>query len=271
MLGVIRQLFESHLRILSTIWFNFRYLPFKQAYRLPIFIFGKVYWRGIKKGNIVFRCELKPGIVRIGYVNVPWHSTTNKTSYHILGRHIIHGPVSFGEGCQIIVKREGLLETGNCTWFHRNVRIICYKHITIDDGSCVTWEDQLIDTNFHYMVKDGIIHNNLSDDVYIGKNVWIGNRVSVMRGAYIPSKSIIASNSLVNKDFSSSSEEVLIAGSPAQIVRCNIKRAQYEGRDNCGSIFIADSDIKRFFDITNISEIDIENKEFNEYLKSTIV
>lgn len=271
MLGVIRQLIESNFRLLSTVWFNFRYLPFKQAYRLPVFIFGKVYWKGMKKGNIVFRCALKPGIVRIGYVNVPWHPLTNKTAYHILGTHIIHGPVAFGPGCSIMVKQGGILETGNCNWFHRNILIICLEHITIDDGSSAAWDTQLLDTNFHYMVKDGVIHNNLSSDIYIGKNVWVGNRVSIMQGAYIPSKSIVASNSLVNKNFSSNSEGLLIAGSPAKVIRENIRRAQYEGQSNCASIFSADHDIKKFFDETKNKDIDIENEEFKEYLKSIIV
>ncbi len=225
----------------------------------------------MKKGNLVFQCDLKPGIVRIGYVNVPWHSTTNMTSYQIYGRHIIHGPIAFGQGGVIIVKREGTLETGNCNWFHRNVLIICSTRITIDDGSSVAWQSQLIDSNLHYMVKDGVIHNNLSKNIYIGKNVWVGNRVSIMPGAYIPSKSIVASNSLVNKNFSSSSEELLIAGSPARIIRGNIRRAQYEGRDNCGSIFSADKDIKSFFCRTGLQEIEIDNIGFREHLKYSIV
>lgn len=187
-----------------------------------------------------------------------------------MGKHIINGPVAFGEDSQILFKPEGVFETGDCTWFHRNILIICYKYIKVDDGNCVTWEDQIIDTKFHYMIRDSVITNNLLSEVIIGKNVWIGNRTTIMRGAYVPCKSIVASNSLMNKKFSEYIEYVLIAVSPGKIVRTNIKRAQYKGVGSSGSIFSADAEIRSFFKQENLQEINVTDKSFKEYLNSSL-
>ena len=75
-----------HSRMLKTIWFNFKMLPFKQAVRLPVFIFGKTEFRDLS-GKIIIDCpRVWPGMIRIGakeaYVDYSRH-------------HKIHWPMQF--------------------------------------------------------------------------------------------------------------------------------------------------------------------------------
>ncbi len=44
---------QPRLSILRTIYFNFRTLPFKQAIKLPIFIYGRVRLFGLN-GEVIF-------------------------------------------------------------------------------------------------------------------------------------------------------------------------------------------------------------------------
>ena len=55
---------------------------------------------------------------------------------------------------------------------------------------------------------------SMSKPVSIGNFSWIGNRSTIGPGAKLPDYTIVASNSFVNKDFSS-----LIGGIPAKLIR----------------------------------------------------
>ena len=53
--------------------------------------------------------------------------------------------------------------------------------------------------------------------IKIGCRNWIGNHTTIMKGTQTPNDCIIASNSLLNKDYGSRSN-VMIAGTPAKII-----------------------------------------------------
>ena len=105
-----------------------------------------------------------------------------------------------------------------------NVRIICFNQIVIED-SHITWDCQIMDSSFHYIesLEDGTIQP-LTRPVHLGKHVWIGNRTTITAGAIIPEETIVASHSLVNKDFSEVGPNCLIAGIPAKVVKKGIRR-----------------------------------------------
>ena len=58
-------------------------------------------------------------------------------------------------------------------------------------------------------------------DVILEDDVWIMSRVTILKGSYIAKGSAVAANSLVNKKFTQNN--ILIAGSPAKILKENIK------------------------------------------------
>lgn len=63
------------------------------------------------------------------------------------------------------------------------------------------------------------------EDVIIGNDVWIMSRCIILKGSIIPDGSAVAANSLVNKEFTESN--ILIAGTPARIIKHNIKWARH--------------------------------------------
>jgi len=68
---------------------------------------------------------------------------------------------------------------------------------------------------------------NAPKDIIIGDNVWIGERVVILKGSKISNNSVIGTCALVNKVFDE--ENVIIAGLPAKIIKRNIfwKRTHY--------------------------------------------
>lgn len=62
---------------------------------------------------------------------------------------------------------------------------------------------------------------NLPGDVAIGDSVWVAARAFISKGASIPNGCVVGGGSFVNKAFDV--ENAIIAGSPAKIVKRNIR------------------------------------------------
>lgn len=102
-------------------------------------------------------------------------------------------------------------------------KIHCAYYITIGCYSRFSWETQIFDTNMHYLVdENGYVKNN-KGDIVIGDYCWVGNRCTIQKGTRLPDYMVVASNSVVNKDFTTK-EFGVIAGIPAQYIKGGYKR-----------------------------------------------
>ncbi len=93
--------------------------------------------------------------------------------------------------------------------------------MVFDPTILIAFDCIFCDTNFHYIVAaDGTVKDG-NGTVHIGSHSWIGNSTTIMRGALLPSHTIVASKSFVNKDFRSYGDGagIVIAGSPGKVVR----------------------------------------------------
>lgn len=94
----------------------------------------------------------------------------------------------------------------------------------------VSWDVQVMDSDMHYMVEGNTIRRN-SKRIEIGENAWISNRVSILKGTKLSPNMIVASNSLLSKDYSSIPENSVLAGTPAHCVKENVQRVQGVGNE----------------------------------------
>lgn len=204
------------------VYFNFKMLPFRQAVRLPIVFYSKVVFRSLQ-GNIKIDGVIRPNMIRIG--DKKWHpGTMSPTILKIDGTIIFHGDMPIGMSNYILVAKDGLLDFGtHGTTLGSNNKIICFDKISIGNNCRITWENQIIDTSFHYIECDNVIEP-LNSPIIIGDNCWIGNRTTISKGTVLPDYSIVASGSVVNKDFSNCGEFCFYAGIPAKLKKTNIKR-----------------------------------------------
>ena len=128
------------------------------------------------------------------------------------------GQCNFYFGSYVLVSDGALLSIASRTLFGSGVKIICFDRIEFGDTFRCTWECQIMDSSFHYIRlrnKDNVVRP-LTKPIITGDYVWVGNRCSIMKGTVIPSHSIVASNSVVNKDYSDLPPYSLLAGCPAQ-------------------------------------------------------
>ena len=211
--------------VLKTIWFNWRMLPFSQAWKLPIYLYGKTVFRSLS-GSIVIEGKVHPGMIKIGKRDYYTATSLPLCIWTIRGTIVFTGRINFLMGSYVLVSDNATLKFGKYPSFcGSNVKFLCFDRIMIGDGVEIAWDCQIMDTSFHY-VEDITKGDTppLTDPVIIGDRVWIGNRTTIMKGSIIPDDTIVASNSLVNKNFSRIGPYCLLAGCPANVKDISKKR-----------------------------------------------
>ncbi len=222
------RLSQPHLNIWRTIYFNFRTLPFSQAIKLPVFIYGRI--RFLLNGTVVFNnCEVKRGMVKIGKVS-DCFSLSERAGFIQLAspssKLVFNGKAKIGVNAKIRAV-DGSIYLGNEVFFGSDVRIIANgADVHIGDHSRIAFETNIINSGFHYVYNSAKgCYGNCNRDIRIGEYNWIGNRTSVAAGTITKSHTIVCSNSLIGKNYSTiEAEYPMIAGIPAKLIASGMKR-----------------------------------------------
>ena len=201
--------------ILHSIYFNFKYLPFKQAIHLPILLF-KPHFHTLK-GSVAILGGVKFGMVKLGIHGVSIYPSSGVMIQNC-GKIIFTGQCHIGSGSSLAVGEGAVLKFGEKFSSTAELKIVCSKQISFGNNVLVGWECLFMDTNFHTIinVNNKSPYGKVSSPIEIDDNCWFAFRNTVMPGSVVPCGCVIASNSLVNKDFSSSPYS-LLAGLPAKI------------------------------------------------------
>lgn len=111
---------------------------------------------------------------------------------------------------------------GKNTLLHRGGGIVLAEESKVSIGDdCLIASNVQIKTSDHHSITDLNGHRiNLAGNITIGNKVWIAEEVTICKNAIIPSNSVVAFRSLVNKPFTQ--ENILLAGMPAKIIRKGI-------------------------------------------------
>lgn len=95
------------------------------------------------------------------------------------------------------------------------------KKIIIGNDCMLSHGIDIRNTDSHSILNDRGERINPSADIRVGDHVWIGIRSTLLKGSFIPSNCVVAAQSLVNSSLNAS-EYVLIAGSPAKVIKSGI-------------------------------------------------
>ena len=222
---VIRALWIHWFNPLYTLYFNLVFFPIKQAIHVPVFVYG---WPRLYSqfGLMLIEGKCKTGMVKFN-VTIPGgpQNAIGNTELSVWGKIIFRGTAQIGSGNKIVVGENALLTLGKGTLITSMVNIVCYKEIVVGNYSWITHRCQVMDSNMHYLA-DFINYKvlPLAAPIKIGEYCWICNSATIVGGAIIPDKTIVASNSLVNKDFSSIPPMSLLGGIPAKLIKTGLRR-----------------------------------------------
>lgn len=213
------------LNMWATFYINFRLCHIKDAIHFPLCFYGPVFLAKTE-GRVEFPNGCHRKMVTFGKIPGFFYAPKGKVFLMLEpgSKIVFHGKCRFAFDTAIRLTRNALLELENNVRVGDAVKIMSENKIYIGENSEITFNSQIIDTNFHYMqdTENLNIHRK-TYPVIIGKNNWIGNHTSIMKGTVLPNDCIVASGSLINKDYSQESN-VILAGSPAKVVKKNVRR-----------------------------------------------
>ena len=122
-------------------------------------------------------------------------------------------------------------------FFQNNTKLIIGKNFSLngakimlseyDDKICIgndcmfSW-GIIIRTSDGHVIIDKKTNKviNYAENINIGNHVWLGQNVTLLKGAVISDNSVVGASSLVNKKFNT--KNCIIAGAPAKVVKKNI-------------------------------------------------
>ncbi|MEI8361142.1 MAG: acyltransferase [bacterium] len=206
---------------LKTIYFNFKYLPLRQAVKLPILVSRRVYLRKLS-GVVEINGPVHTGMIKIGFNSVGiFDHKRSRSIWQVSGKVVFNGRASIGHGSKISVDVNGVLIMGNNFIITAESTIIANnRDITFGDDCLISWDVLIMDTDFHLIYNaEGVVLNE-PRPIKVGSHVWIGCRSMVLKGAEIPSHSVIAANSLVSKPLRGKCK--VFAGQPVIEIKNNV-------------------------------------------------
>lgn len=192
-------------KILSTVVFNFRYLPFKQALHLPVWLYPGVIIK--VQGGVKIDCAASPGMIKIGKND--YYPTTIKPvcNWNISGTVVFSGKINFLQSSEVYVAPNAVLSFGSGGAFcGSNFRCYCYNRIDLGNTQ-ITWECSLDDNN---------------EVIRIGNGVWVGNRTTILGRTIIADNVIVAQCSTVHGDYAQCGDNIILAGNPAEVKSDNV-------------------------------------------------
>ncbi len=205
--------------ILKSVLISFRYSR-KNFIRVPIRSSWITRIKLSKRAEIVPSGTLHLGLFRgeIGeFGQIKYDRTILQLAEN--SKLITGNNVNLGPGVRIILGPDAVLTIGENTYITANSTIICTDRITIGKDCIISWDVQIMDSDFHHFVSNGN-KSVVTKPITIEDKVWIGSKANILKGVKICSNSIIATNSLVTKDVPVG---VIVAGNPAKVIKENIE------------------------------------------------
>ena len=131
---------------------------------------------------------------------------------------VMSNPVGGNERTMLMTGKTGRLIIGNKVGMS-NCVIFSSNNITIGDETCIGAGAKIFDTDFHSVNPEYRLNGNVnvpSSPVHIGKRVFIGANVTVLKGVTIGDEAVIGAAAVVTKDVPAGE---IWAGNPARLIR----------------------------------------------------
>ena len=214
---LFRTMKSTRLNILATLVFNLKAFPLREALVWPVLIYGKFHILSV--GNIILTCKPSKGVVSIGR-NVHCEKIRDNV-WGNYGTVVISGRLIINNG--LLLRNYGRCEFGDSVNLGSNAEIFCQEKIVWGNNVRTAANGFYMDTDGHFMfdlTKQKV--SRMTRPIVIGNSVWLGNSVRIKKGTVIPDRTIVASFSLLGKDYSNEGNHLVIGGLPAAVLKRNI-------------------------------------------------
>ena len=212
----MKSIVEALLALPKSLWVNFRYLPFKQAVKLPILLAPNAALRA-EMGGIMLPEKIFPGMVRVGFFSMNVCNTHDRTVIEVNGNLTFKGKAALGRGTKITVNKGCTMVLGNDFKVSGYSSFVCKHKMTFGDNVLYGWECLTMDGDGHCIFDENNAQIKNAKPIDIGDNVWIGCRSTILKGSVIPANSVVGAGTIISgQEFRSNS---VIAGNPPRMIK----------------------------------------------------
>ena len=151
-------------------------------------------------------------------LNASWCDANPFKTLFSMKKHsslIVHGSFSVYSNADISVNEDATLEIGS-GFINHGARIHCFSRITIGNNVYIGEDVSIKDSDGHEIIGS---NKPMTSPITIKDHVWIGTKVTIIKGVTIGDGSIVAAGSVVTKDVPAHS---LVAGVPAKVVKQDV-------------------------------------------------
>ncbi len=218
----LRRLARAWLVLLGlpkTVLFNFRYLPIRQAVRLPILVSHRVAICDFG-GTVTMLGPARTASVLLGFGNNGgFDYRRSRSVWQLAGEVVFEGPARLGHGFKLSVA--GSVNFGPGFVLSAESQIICRELISFGRDCLVSWEVMILDSDFHPIMSEEREVSPQHGPIVLGDRVWIGARSSVLKGVHLGDDVVVAAGAVVTR--SEPGANLLIGGNPARVLRTGVR------------------------------------------------
>lgn len=203
----------------KTLRFNLHYFPLKTALKLPVVVSHRTYLRELH-GKVELPENVQTAMIKIGFGDVGHYDRKRSRSiWQVSGTVSFGGKASIGHGSKLSVR--GNLHLGAGFNMTAESTIVCAKEIRFGDDCLLSWDILVMDTDEHPLYDMENQHINPDKPILVGNHVWIGCKCVLLKGAEVPSNTVLAAGTLLKTTFAG--EHQVIGGNPPSILKRDVR------------------------------------------------
>ena len=126
-----------------------------------------------------------------------------------------HGMIVYGGVLFAFDGPEAAISVGDQTFLNRDCKLIARELISMGRNCQIGWDVSIADSDFHQVVGGGPV----TAPVHIGDHVWLGARVTVLKGVTIGDGAIVAAGAVVTRDVAPAT---MVGGVPARLLKTDV-------------------------------------------------
>ena len=230
----------------KTLRFNLHYFPLKRALKLPVVVSHRTYLRELH-GKVELSEKVETAMVKIGFGDVGHYDRKRSRGiWQVSGTVTFGGKASIGHGSKISVR--GNLCLGDGFNMTAESTIVCAKEIRFGRDCLLSWDILVMDTDEHPLfnrhetarretrdsspvpclevpcsASNDMGNERINPDkaILVGDHVWVGCKCVLLKGAEVPSNTVIAAGTLLTSAVAG--DHQVIGGNPPAVLKNDIR------------------------------------------------
>ncbi|MGY2083207.1 acyltransferase [Blastococcus sp. SYSU DS0539] len=167
--------------------------------------------------------RVEQGLLKLGTGSYDLADTRTPGLVNVEGQLVCDGSVAIGQGAQWRIHPSATVRVGEGTYVNTFSIVDVAVGLTIGARCSIAWQVQFIDDDMHSLTIGGEPRPR-SAPIVVGDDVWIGSRVTLLKGAHIADGCVVAAGSVVAGRFEE--PNCLIGGAPAKVLRKEVAWSQ---------------------------------------------